>query len=88
MANSPRRPSTPPHKGEAPKPEREPVIMEGLVVVKMERGYVLLEVTIEDDKVIDKFPISKSPEPLAATYDRMITQAFIRRARPRKDVSA
>lgn len=79
MSKAPRKPPTPQH-GPGTKPAEaesaDPVTLEGFLYTKIKGGWVLLEVTLEDGVIVEKFPCSKDPEPKADMFRRLVKKAY------------
>lgn len=93
MSKTTRRPPTPPHGGQEekkaePTPEPELPVMHGYVYGKVAKGWVLVEVETQGDKIISRNVLSRDPEPRMETLKRLFNTIYVLMAKPQRDVSA
>lgn len=87
MSKAPRRPPTPSHAGGVMKQEDELPVVECLGITKVAKGWVVVELSVQGDKVLERSVISRDPEPRADAMRRLVKETLGLLA-PRAGVSA
>jgi len=83
VSKAPRRPPTPTHGQTEKEPEELPVF-EGYIYGKIAKGWILVEIESQGDRIISKNVLSRDPEPRTDILRKLFNTVFNIMAKPSK----